>query len=75
VREGSFLAYLDSCCPARAHNRSGSRSPCFANSIITLATASRSERSPALGRGSVGDQQQNVSSMRPFSDGLRVNCA
>jgi hypothetical protein len=34
-----FLAYLESCSTARAHNRSGSRSPCFANSMISLATA------------------------------------
>jgi len=39
LRQGSFRAYLDSCCTARAHNRSGSRSPCFANSIISLATS------------------------------------
>jgi hypothetical protein len=31
--------YFDTCCTARAHNRSGSHSPCFANSIINLATS------------------------------------
>jgi hypothetical protein len=42
ARQSSFRAYLDICCTARAHNRSGSRSPCFANSIITLATSTDS---------------------------------
>jgi hypothetical protein len=30
--------HFDSCCSANAHSRSGSRSPTFANSIISLAT-------------------------------------
>jgi hypothetical protein len=31
--------HFDICCSANAHSRSGSRSPTFANSIISLATA------------------------------------
>jgi hypothetical protein len=31
--------YFDNCCNANAHSRAGSRSPAFANSIISLATA------------------------------------
>ena len=33
------VAYLDNCFNAKAHSRSGSRSPSFASSIISLATA------------------------------------
>ena len=35
----SGAAYFASRCNAKAHSRSGSRSPCFANSIISLATS------------------------------------
>src|SRR5207245_867979 len=37
--ESARDGYFDSCCNAKADNRSGSRSPAFANSIISLATA------------------------------------
>jgi hypothetical protein len=40
----SVAAYFANRCSAKAHSRSGSRWPCFANSIISLATSCVADR-------------------------------
>jgi hypothetical protein len=54
LMSSSVAAYFASRCSAKAHNHSGSRWPCFANSIVSLATScvagSLRSTKPPIGR-------------------------
>jgi hypothetical protein len=62
-------------CNAKAHSRSGSRWPCFANSIISLATScvagSLRSTNPSLSNAASNAADNFAMSSRPMSDHVR----